>query len=350
MIVPIRVEWEPSFNLLQRLAPAEGPVVQFETSSIEVLDFEPETSTFREDIVTGLSRFPKTLPSRYFYDRRGSQLFDQICELDEYYVTRSELAIMKEYADEMAEQIGPGTMLIEYGSGSSIKTRLLLDHLEDTAAYVPVDISRKHLHVSAEELSGSYPDVQVLPICADFTQHFNLPIPDETPTHCAVYFPGSTIGNFQPHEAVDLLSTIVQLCGTGGGLLIGIDLKKDIDKLHAAYNDSEGVTAEFNLNLLHRINQELDANFDLDQFQHSAIYNETRGRIEMHLVSESQQQVVIGEDEFQFEAGETICTEYSHKYTVEEFEAIASEVGLSLHKHWTDDENNFAVLHLVVEN
>lgn len=324
--------------------------MQPDSSLIDVLDFEPDTSTFYDDVIGGLSQPSKTLPSRYFYDRRGSQLFDQICELDEYYVTRSELAIMKEFADEMAEQIGPGTMLIEYGSGSSIKTRLLLDHLEETAAYVPVDISRKHLQICAADLSNAYPHIQVLPVCADFTQPFNLPIPEQTPTHCAVYFPGSTIGNFRPHEAINLLENIVHLCGTGGGLLIGIDLKKNIEKLHTAYNDREGITAEFNLNLLHRINRELDADFDVEHFRHQAIYNVEHGRIEMHLVSNQPQSVSIGENQIHFETGERICTEYSHKYTVEEFEALAAEVGLSLHKHWTDDENNFAVLHLVVEN
>jgi len=226
----------------------------------------------------------------------------------------------------------------------------LLDQLVEPVAYVPVDISRRHLLQSAEDLSAFYPDVEVLPVCADFTTKFELPTPSITPTHSAVYFPGSTIGNFQPQAAAQLLGLIAPLCGTGGGLLIGIDLKKDIDTIEAAYNDKRGVTAEFNLNLLHRINRELDADFLPDQFHHSAIYNESHGRIEAYLVSDGDQVVSIGEHSFEFSAGESICTEYSHKYTIDEFQASAADAGLTLHRHWTDPEQNFAVLHFVVLN
>ncbi len=315
---------------------------------VSMLDFEPVTATFFQDVVSGLSADNKRLPCKYFYDRRGSKLFDEICRLEEYYLTRSELAIMRRFAPEMAAQIGPGVMLVEYGSGSSVKTRLLLDRLEDPVAYVPVDISCRHLQQSATELSHIYPRIEVLPVCADFTEEFDLPKSNRKPTHAAVYFPGSTIGNFQPDGAVLLLGSIADLCGTGGGLLIGIDLKKDVRTIEAAYNDTQGVTAEFNLNLLHRINHELGADFQLDQFRHRAIYNAEYGRVEMHLVSRQEQAVSIGEHTFDFAADETICTEYSHKYTIDEFEAIAADAGLSLHRHWTDSQRNFAVLHFVI--
>jgi dimethylhistidine N-methyltransferase len=295
--------------------------------------------------MAGLRAEEKHLPSKYFYDARGSKLFEQICQLDEYYLTRSELAIMQRFAPEMADQIGPGTMLIEYGSGSSVKTRLLLDALKDPVAYVPVDISRRHLQQSAEELSVVYPLIEVLPVCADFTADFDLPIPDRAPTHSEVYFPGSTIGNFQPPDAAMLLDHFATLCGTGGGLLIGIDLKKDVETIEAAYNDRQGVTAEFNLNLLRRINCELGADFALDQFRHQAIYDECDGRIEMYLISQCDQSVRIGDETFEFRRGEHVCTEYSHKYAMDEFEQIAAAAGLCLRHEWTDDRRFFAVLY-----
>ncbi|HET6327834.1 MAG TPA: L-histidine N(alpha)-methyltransferase, partial [Planctomycetaceae bacterium] len=210
---------------------------------------------FLHDVVTGLQALPKSLPCKYFYDERGSELFDRICQLDEYYLTRTELALMDQFAPEMGAQIGPGTMLVEYGSGSSVKTRYLLDGLIDPVAYVPVDISGEHLRKTARELARDYPRIEVLPICADFTQDFALPRSQRAATHAAVYFPGSTIGNFLPGQAAELLRRITLMCGTGGGLLIGVDLKKDVATLEAAYDDLRGVTAEFNLNLLHRINR-----------------------------------------------------------------------------------------------
>ena len=205
----------------------------------------PSITTLSLDLI----RPPRTLPCKYFYDERGSQLFDEICKLDEYYLTRSEISIMKRHAPEMADQIGPGVMLVEYGSGSSIKTRLLLEQLQDPVAYVPVDISRDHLLRTANGLSLDFPHLEVLPVCADFTTEFHLPNSKRIPTHSAVYFPGSTIGNFLPRTALAMLAGIVPLCGTGGGLLIGIDLQKDVDVIESAYNDAKGVTAEFNLNI-----------------------------------------------------------------------------------------------------
>ncbi len=332
-------------QLLATIQRTVSILVHDDTTTASLLDFEPEIATFLEDLTEGLRAEEKHLPCKYFYDARGSKLFEQICQLDEYYLTRSELAIMQQFAPEMAEQIGPGTMLVEYGSGSSVKTRLLLDALRDVVAYVPIDISRRHLQQSAEELSAAYPSIEVLPVCADFTAQFDLPVPARAPTHREIYFPGSTIGNFQPAGAAMLLGHFAQLCGTGGGLLIGIDLKKDVTTIEAAYNDRQGVTAEFNLNLLRRCNRELGANFAIDQFRHEAIYNEADGRVEMYLISQRDQLVRVGDETFEFCRGERICTEYSHKYAIDEFERIAAVAGFSLAHEWTDAQRNFAVLY-----
>jgi dimethylhistidine N-methyltransferase len=303
---------------------------------------------FLSDVLAGLRMRPKQLPCKYFYDSRGSELFDRICQLDEYYLTRSELVIMDRFASEMGAQIGPGAMLVEYGSGSSVKTRYLLDDLPDAVAYVPVDISGEHLQRTARELARDYPRIEVLPVCADFTGHFALPASKRPATHAAVYFPGSTIGNFLPDQAAELLGRITRLCGKDGGLLIGIDLKKDPATIEAAYNDPSGVTAEFNLNLLGRINRELGADFDLGSFFHQARYNSQLGRVEIYLVSHVAQTVTIGNERIEFAPDEAICTEYSHKYTVDEFAAIAATAGLSLHEQWTDKSRYFAVLHFAV--
>ncbi len=293
------------------------------SSKTTLLNLEPARKTFRDEVLAGLRDWPPHLPCKYFYDARGSQLFDDICELDEYYLTRSELAIMRSHAHEMAAQIGDGAILVEYGSGSSVKTRLLLDHLPNPAAYVPVDISRTHLQQTADQLSEAYPHIEVLPVCADFTEQFDLPDPqrDSAPerdsTHVAVYFPGSTIGNFQPAEVRKMLVRIAELCGSGGGLLIGIDLQKDVRVIEAAYNDAQGLTSEFNLNLLRRINRELDGDFDLEQFAHRAVYAVEPGRVEISLVSQRDQRVTIGGEAFDIAEGESIHTEYSYKYTID---------------------------------
>lgn len=307
-----------------------------------------EIEEFAADVAAGLSQPNKTLPSKYFYDQRGSQLFDQICELPEYYPTRTELGIMQRYAAEMGRQIGAGAMVIEFGSGSSTKTRILLDHLVDPAAYVPVDVSYEHLHETAQALVRAYPGLDILPVCADFTRPFDLPSASRLETHDAVYFPGSTIGNFEQADAMGLLEHIVSLCGQGGGLLVGIDLQKDVDVLEAAYNDAQGVTAEFNLNLLHRINRQLEGDLQVDQFRHEAVYNREVGRIEMYLVSTVDQTATISGQRYNFPQGDRICTEYSHKYTVAGFAEMAQSVGLTLRRQWLDDQEYFAVLHLAL--
>ena len=230
--------------------------------------------TFKQDVIDGLLDTPKRLPCKYFYDQRGSALFDQICELDEYYLTRTEQAIMNRYASEMGKEIGRGTMLVEYGSGSSVKTRILLESLIEPAAYVPVDISHGHLHQVADQLRSEFTELEILPVTADFTTDFELPQSAQRATHAAVYFPGSTIGNFEDDDVEQLLLSIARVCGAHGGLLIGIDLVKENEILESAYNDRHGVTAEFNLNLLHRIDRELDSDIDVDGFEHVAFFNE----------------------------------------------------------------------------
>jgi dimethylhistidine N-methyltransferase len=306
-------------------------------------------SEFLDDVVAGLRARAKELPCKYFYDQRGSALFERICLLDEYYLTRAELAIMHEFASEMGEQIGRGAMLVEFGSGTSVKTRYLLDALSEPVAYVPVDISGEPLEQTAAELTADYPRIEILPVCADFTAPFELPSPHRIASHAAVYFPGSTIGNLMPDRAVDLLRGVATLCGKGGGLLIGIDLKKDIAKIEAAYNDALGVTDQFNLNLLRRINRELDGNFCLDHFEHRAVYNAELGRVEIDLVSVCEQRATVAGHVFDFKPGEAVRTEYSHKYSIDEFAAMVAPTGFALHRQWTDREHNFAVLHLVVE-
>ena len=301
-------------------------------------------SDFCQDVVDGLSRSDKSIPSKYFYDQTGSQLFDQICELEEYYLTRCEAEIMTRHAHEMAEAIGPGIRLIEYGSGSSLKTRLLLDHLQNPTQYVPVDISSEHLLESSERLRVDYPDLNVTPVVADFVQRFQIPGSGPTDSANCIYFPGSTIGNFVSDDATDLLRSMSAQAGPRGQLLIGFDLQKDIDVIRRAYDDELGVTAEFNRNLLRRINRELGGDFRLGSFQHRAIYDSNSGRIEMHLVSMEAQSVCVAGSRFPFRSGESIRTEYSHKYTVQGFQEMAEAVGWNRRHVWTDQRDYFAVM------
>ena len=316
--------------------------------SIALHDFEPRLDSFHDEVVAGLTQDAKTLPCKFFYDERGSQLFDAICDLPEYYPTRTEMAIMRESVSEMVALLGPGCRLVEYGSGSSLKTRVLLDHAPDLASYVPVDISREHLRKSASALASAYPALEVLPVCADYTQPFALPSGRRPVQHSVVYFPGSTVGNFHPRQAQDFLTRIAALCGAGGGLLIGVDLKKSSAILEPAYNDAQGVTAAFNLNLLTRINRELGADFDLAHWRHQARYNPVQGRIEMHLVSQADQQAHIGDVTIRFHAGETIHTECSYKYSLSDFDCLAQRSGWNVQRVWTDPQQLFSVQYLTV--
>jgi len=312
-------------------------------SSITVRDMAPSTQQFLRDVRQGLQSEPKSLPCKYLYDERGSQLFDDICELDEYYPTRTELAIMREHGAEMGERLGRGCVLVEYGSGSSLKTRLLLEHLITPAAYVPVDISKEHLEQSARDLAAKFSHIPVHPVCADFTAEFDIPDLDGRRN---VYFPGSTIGNFSKPQAVALLQKMASLCRPHGGLLIGIDLKKDREILESAYNDREGVTAAFNRNLLTRINRELAGSFNVDQFRHEAFYNKQAGRMEIHLVSECDQSVRVDGFEVSFSKGESIHTESCHKYAIHEFHELAAQAGFHPEKVWTDSRELFSVHYL----
>lgn len=310
-------------------------------------DCGPARDDFRAQVLAGLRQTRRQLPCKFFYDQRGSQLFDRICELDEYYLTRTELDILLRHVGEMSAELGPRCLVVEYGSGSSLKTRLLLDQLIDPAGYVPLDISREHLLAAAHGLAACYPSLNILPVCADYTRPFSLPVCQGV-LRTVVYFPGSTIGNFEPHEARAFLRTVAEQCGPGGGLLIGVDLKKDPALLHAAYNDSAGVTAQFNLNLLKRINRELDGTFAPDRFAHYAFYNPRLGRIEMHLISQAAQTVHVAGERFDFREGETIFTESSYKYTLPEFNSLAIASGWKVQRTWTDEQKLFSVQYLTV--
>ena len=308
----------------------------------DYVEYDHASDNFRDDVLQGLRQSPKRLPSKYFYDERGSQLFDDICELPEYYPTRTEMALLRTISSDVAALVGEGATVIEFGSGSSTKIRILLDALDDPLAYVPVDISREHLLVSAKDLAGSYPDLRVVPVCADYTQPFDVPeIAGEKVR--AGFFPGSTIGNFTRADAISFLRAAASDLGHNNGLLIGVDLRKDVDRLHAAYNDAAGVTAAFNLNLLERINRELGGDFDVDAFAHDARWIPEPGRIEMHLVSEKAQDVTLAGETFHFEAGESIHTEDSHKYDVAGFKALAAEAGWDSIECWTDADELFSI-------
>lgn len=298
-------------------------------------------SEFYEDVVEGLTGSEKNLSSKYFYDERGSDLFEKICRLDEYYPTECEVSIMQNNIDEIVDVIGENVQLIELGSGSSMKTRLLLENCRDLEMYVPVDISEDFLQMTAEKLQVDYPALDIQHVAADYTSPFEIPDSDDIRKR-VVYFPGSTIGNFTQTRAEAFLETVGENLSPGDSLLIGVDLKKEVGVLEAAYNDSEGITAEFNKNILVRINRELGADFDLDQYRHRAFYNAANGRIEMHLESLADQTVKINGTRITFEKGETIHTENSHKYTIEEFEKIAGD-NFSRVKTWTDDREYFSV-------
>ena len=319
-------------------------------NKLQFHDLHTLRSDFANDVLQGLAKRPASIPPKYFYDTKGSQLFDAITELPEYYLTRTETTILQANMDEIAQHIGTGSLLIEPGGGSCAKVHGLLEKLQPIA-YVPMDISRQHLQWAVEELATTFPRLDIHAVCTDFTQVMALP-PTAPKATNVVFFPGSSIGNFDPKGAVEFLTSIAQLVKSGGYLLIGVDLKKDTAILNAAYNDAQGITAQFNLNLLHRINRELNADFDLSSWQHKAFYNEQAGRIEMHLVSLRQQQVQIGNAKhensiFEFASGETIHTENSYKYTTEEFVTMAQQAGFQTTApsavQWVDADNLFSV-------
>ncbi|MCH7899130.1 MAG: L-histidine N(alpha)-methyltransferase [Proteobacteria bacterium] len=299
------------------------------------------------EIVAGLTRPQKSISSKYFYDERGSQLFDAITQLPEYYLTGTEIGIMRNNIAEIVELVGKQASLIEFGSGSSLKTRILLEHLDELAAYVPVDISEEHLLASAQRIGSEFPDTEVLPVVADFTRKFDLPTPRVMPLRNIVYFPGSTIGNFEHSVALDLLRVMRHEARENGALLIGVDLQKDAAIIDNAYNDSQGITAEFNLNILRHLNQVYAADFDLDEFSHDAQYDAAEGRVVIHLVSARDQVVYIGETRTDIAHGEKILTEYSHKYTLQGFAEMAGQADFRVEKVWADAEDLFSVQYLL---
>lgn len=297
---------------------------------------------FAQAVLTGLAQPQKVIPARYFYDQKGSELFEDITYLDEYYPTRTEIGLFERFGAEMGEALGEGIALIELGSGSSRKTPLILKHLNKPAAYVPVDISEEFLALSAQALAKDFPHLKVLPVAADFTKEFDLPKAIENTPH-AGFFPGSTIGNLEPTSASAFLKKLGGVLGHGSRLLIGVDLKKDPAVLERAYDDSKGVTAAFNMNLLKRANRELGTDFNLDQFRHCARYNDVEGRVEMHLESLCDQVVHFNGARFEFKRGETIHTENSYKYTVGEFRLMARIAGWQSTALWVDDNQYFSV-------
>jgi dimethylhistidine N-methyltransferase len=316
---------------------------------IAVLDLAPASEEFQEQVVAGLSQKPPTLPSKFFYDDAGASLFLEICELPEYYITRTEMQILRDFGGEIGRMAGAGIELIGLGTGAGTKTRILLEKLKSPVAYIPVDISREQLMQSTVAFGRTFPSLEILPVCTDYLQPFELPTPLRVPSRKIVYFPGSTIGNLEPGAALEFLEKITAMAGSAGGLLIGVDLKKSTAILERAYNDAAGVTAQFNLNLLARVNRELDADFNLEEWQHRAIYNEEAGRIEMHLVSGAEQTVHVGNHAFQFASGEHVVTEYSYKYSPAEMIALAGLAGLRFEEVWTDPKRLFGVFLFTVK-
>jgi L-histidine N-alpha-methyltransferase len=306
-------------------------------------DLAPGEENFRDAVVAGLSRAPKSLPCKFFYDARGSALFEAICEVPEYYLTRAEMAILETYAGTIAGRIGPHCRLIELGSGASRKVRLLLTALEAPLAYVPVDISREFLRSAAAGIAADFPELQISAVCADYTRPFELPDLRGPAGKRVGFFPGSTIGNFEPEAVVAFLAHCGRLLGPGAEMLIGVDVKKDKRILDAAYNDAAGLNAAFNLNLLHRISKELDSDIAIDDFAHVAFYNRDEGRVELYIQSTKAQSAVIAGHRFSFAAGEMIHTENSYKYAIPEFRALAARAGFTALDTWTDRDGMFSV-------
>jgi dimethylhistidine N-methyltransferase len=312
-------------------------------SDLAVIDLKPATSTMQAEVLAGLDRTHKSIAPKFLYDARGSDLFEAITDLPEYYLTRTERGILRRCAADIAAAVGPDHVLVEFGSGSSGKVRLLLDALRP-AAYLPVDISRHALARAGQALRADYPWLRVVPVCADYSRPFALPALAAGSGRRTVFFPGSSIGNFEPRDAVNFLTHVAGVVGPAGQLLIGIDLKKDPAVLEPAYNDAQGVTADFNLNVLNHLNEAVDADFDLDGYAHRARYDAAHGRIEIHLVSQRAQTVTIGERRIALRAGEAIHTENSYKYDVPEFDGLARQAGFVQRQAWLDPKKWFAVI------
>jgi dimethylhistidine N-methyltransferase len=315
------------------------------TLTADVTDAEPFHAEFAEAVLTGLAQAPRHIPCRFLYDARGSALFEEITELDEYYPTRTEIGLLNTYGGEIAKRAGEGCAVVEFGSGSSRKTHILLEHMHNAAAYVPIDIDDDALKQATARLKEKFPDLQLYPVHADFGQDIKLPRQIEGAPRLG-FFPGSTIGNFELDSAVDFLARAGELLGKGSSLLIGADLQKDLDILLPAYDDAKGVTAQFTLNLIHRINRELNGNLDVKRFAHKVIYNDEIGRIEIYIESLAGQEAEILGRRFSFAEGERIHVENSHKYTLPQFHDLAHRAGWDTEQVWTDPDNLFSLHYL----
>jgi dimethylhistidine N-methyltransferase len=318
------------------------------TDDIEGIDYfvdlQPETEDFLATVLSGLSQTQKAIPPKFFYDAKGSHIFDQICETPEYYVTRTEIALLVNIQAEIDALVKPDSVIVEYGCGSSLKIRALLSALSSAAGYVAIDISKSHLIATAIEIATEYPDIRVGAICADFAAELEWPEQAGLAQKGRLaFFPGSTIGNQTPQEAVQLLERVRHMVGDEGNLLIGVDLKKDFDLLNSAYNDAAGHTADFNLNLLHRMKNELNADLDISAFAHNAFYNEELSRMEMHLVSKVPHSIKIDGQTFNFKKGESIHTENSYKYSKVEFGNLARKAGFDIVESWCDENDLFSI-------
>ncbi|MDX1258786.1 L-histidine N(alpha)-methyltransferase [Exiguobacterium sp. K1] len=311
---------------------------------VESFDMYTDQQNMLQEVLHGLAQPQKVLQAKYFYDQTGSELFEQITQQPEYYLTRTEIDILSEYQSAIADCIGPVHTLIEYGSGSSRKIKSLLSSLHQLEQYMPIDISKDFLIQSAHQLSKDYPSLRIKAVCGDYSAPLLLPVEEKQKK--VIFFPGSTIGNFHPQEAADFLQQSSQLLEKGDGFLIGIDTKKEASVLHAAYNDQAGITAQFNLNILRHINGSLNGTFDVDLFEHVAFYNEQQGRIEMYLKSRIDQIVTIADQRFTFKKGETIHTENSYKYSQEEFQWLAKQNGFTPIRCFTDPQHHFSVHYL----
>lgn len=311
------------------------------------LDCAPSTQSLRSELLEALRARPRAIPSKLLYDARGSELFERICETPEYYLTRAELEIVRRFAPEMADLCGPRCALIEYGSGSGAKTREILLCLRAPAAYLPIDISRDALEASARALASELPELELIPVCADYTAELSLP-PVPGARRRVVSFPGSTIGNLEPPEARKLLENLRAVCGAGGGALIGVDLHKGAEVLEPAYDDAAGITAAFELNVLARLNREFGADFDVQCFAYRSFYNTGARRVEMYLESQVAQRVRVAGEDFALEAGERIRTEYSYKYDLDEFADLVRSAGLVVSRVWLDEQRLFSVQYLEI--
>jgi dimethylhistidine N-methyltransferase len=326
------------------------PIVPQSSAKVRLYDLHPPLADFHAEVLQGLRQQEKTISPKFLYDKQGAELFEEICTLEEYYLTRTEIAILKKYADEIVNLI-EGGILIEFGSGGSQKVRILLDRVKKLPVYIALDISQQHLWESCQKLAEEYLGLETIAICADYTQPIILPKIDSIiGKHSIAFFPGSSIGNLEPEEAINFLKNLAISIGKGSGLIIGVDLKKDASILEPAYRDSRGISATFALNLLTRINRELKADFNLENFSYDAIYNSDAGRIEMYIISSIEQIVTIDGERITFRTGERLRTEYSYKYSIEEFKILAAKAGFNSRVVWTDDRDLFSIHYLTIDN